>query len=72
MRNKMTITEAILISTSELAHGDLFRVLDRGGDYVLFGTLADLLADKTEDAQRAVYRQIGEGEDAYSETVAYA
>lgn len=64
--------ETTLISTSDLSHGDLYRELQRAGDFVLTGTLEALLADETEDANRAIKKQIGDGEDAYSQTVSYA
>ena len=68
----MTIPETALISTSDLSNGDLYRELQRAGDFVLTGSLEALLADETEDASRAIKKQIGEGEDAYSETISYA
>lgn len=68
----MTNLETTLISTSDLSNGDLYRELQRAGDFVLTGTLEALLADETEDASRAIKKQIGEGEDAYSQTVTYA
>lgn len=54
-----------LISREDLADRDTFRELE--GDCVLEGSIDDLIADETEGASRVIYRQIGEGQDAYRE-----
>lgn len=54
-----------IIPTSDLTDGDTYRKLQRGGDYVVRGSVADLVSDcEIEDAEPTVYRQFGEDEDA--------
>lgn len=59
-------TSLDIVPASDLRHGDTFRTLDRAGDYVLVGSVSELIAcDEHEDAGKTIWKQVGEGEDAH-------
>lgn len=55
-----------VVASDELRSGDEYRDLGRSGGYVLIGGSRALLeCDEHDDAGKTIWRQIGEGEDAY-------
>lgn len=57
-----------IINTSELKNGDTYRTLDRAGDYVLIGSISELIDCKEyEDARGTIWRHVGEGEYSYAQ-----